>query len=210
LASLTEPADGRPPALSRATKLWIVAAVLFGCTLVIGDNVFRDHGGPTAEELATRARETAQTRVEALANQPGNIVWRKQTAENMVGAHTLQLARLNEAVGPQLASRCTPEIRRALRSALEDYVESRANAVRLAIHEPIAKDLDLDKIWQTDEDAKALADARSLLNQGYLVASEFESWSDDEDAILPLPNGVPSACSRPIDADDPVGNSQPH
>ena len=210
MASLTEPADGRPPALSRATKLWIVAAVLFGCTLVIGDNVFRDHGGPTAEELATRARETAQTRVEALANQPGNIVWRKQTAENMVGAHTLQLARLNEAVGPQLASRCTPEIRRALRSALEDYVESRANAVRLAIHEPIAKDLDLDKIWQTDEDAKALADARSLLNQGYLVASEFESWSDDEDAILPLPNGVPSACSRPIDADDPVGNSQPH
>lgn len=210
MASLTEPADGRPPALSRATKLWIVAAVLFGCTLVIGDNVFRDHGGPTAEELATRARETAQTRVEALANQPGNIVWRKQTAENMVGAHTLQLARLNEAVGPQLASRCTPEIRRALRSALEDYVESRANAVRLAIHEPIAKDLDLDKIWQTDEDAKALADARSLLNQGYLVASEFESWSDDEDAILPLPKGVPSACSRPIDADDPVGNSQPH
>ena len=52
LASFTEPADGRPPALSRATKVWIVAAVLLGCTLVIGDSFLRDHGGPTAEELA--------------------------------------------------------------------------------------------------------------------------------------------------------------
>ena len=210
MANFTEPADGRLPALSRATKLWIIAAVLLGCTLVIGVSVFRDLGGPTAEELAARARETAQTRVEALANQPGNIVWRKQTAENMVGAHTLALARLNEALGPQPASRCTPEIRRTLRWTLENYVESRANAVRLSIHEPIAKDLGLDKIWETDEDAKALADARSLLNQGYLVASEFESWSDDEDTILPLPRGVASACSRPIDAVDPVANSQPH
>lgn len=210
MANFTEPADGRRPALSRANKLYIVAAVLVGCTLIIGDNFRRYHGGPTTEELATQARETAQTRVEKLANQPGNIVWRKQTAENMAGAHTLQLARLNEAVGPQLASRCTPEIRRALRSALEDYVGSRANAIRLSIHEPIAKDLNLDKIWETDDDAKALADARLLLNQGYLVASEFESWSDDEDAILPLPKGVASACSRPIDAVDLPANSQLH
>jgi len=210
LANFTEPAGGRLPAISRATKLCIVAAVLVGCTLVIGDNFRRYHGGPTKEELAAQAHETAQTRVEELANQPGSIVWRKRTAENMAGAHTLQLARLNEAVGPQPASRCTPEIRRALRSALEDYVGSRANAIRLSIHEPIAKDLNLDKIWETDDDAKALADARWLLNQGYLVASEFESWSDDEDAILPLPKGVASACSRPIDAVDLPANSQLH
>ena len=206
MSHATEPASGSAPGLSQAAKLSIVGAALFACTLVIVDNFWRYHGGPTSEELAARAREQ-QAQTEAFGKRPANVLWKQQIVDNNISAHTQFLADLEAAVAPQPVSRCTPATRRMLRSAIVNYAAGRAGAVKLAAREPIARDLSLDKAWQTEADAQALADAQSLMSQGYLVATEFESWSDDEDAILPLPKGVSSVCTRPIDAADPADDS---
>ena len=203
MANFTEPTGARLPVISRATKLCIVAAALVGCALVIGDNFRRYHGGPTAEELAAQARTNKEARIEDLMKQPGNVVWRKQTTANNIAAHDRSLADLRAAVGPQVAMRCKPAIRRAFRSAVENYVSARAFANKETATEPIARDLGLDKVWQTDDDAQALADARALMNQGYLVASEFTAWTDDEAAIMPLTIDAVSACALPIETVEP-------
>lgn len=167
-------------------KLTLLAVLFVSATAAIVHDVAVYHGTPSEAEKAEAERMRPQ-----LARNTA------VTRDAIAYDHDNNLAELQKELAPQAESRCQGFHRRRLRNAVERYVDGRLSAWREAARNPLLAGV--EKLYDTPDDKEALRDAHDLLNQGFLLASDFPTWTEGENAIFPLPVGVSSICSRAME-----------
>ena len=165
-------------------KLGIVATVLVVCAISIAWSVWRHRNAPFVD-VSFMFPETREHVAKRLADE--NVrqnAWLMRTLARMKADHKVSLQGLTDIEQLQGVDWCDRKRRQEFRSSVHVYAVRRVNAYRNAPNEGLVDDV--AATWETLADSEAVAVAVDRMNRGYVLPSDFQSWTADYPTIYQI------------------------
>jgi len=175
----------------------IVAAGVVACAIAVAGGMWRHRNAPDVDVgfMFPEAPEHAEKRLaDERARQDA---WLSRTRVSIKRDHEVSLRDLTNAEQAPDARRCDAARRSALKASIYAYAMRRTSAYHNAPNEGLVNEV--AQTWDTLADRQAIAIAIDLMNRGYVLSSDFQSWTAEYSAIFPVqPDALP-ACAGPLD-----------
>jgi hypothetical protein len=171
----------------------IVAAGLAACAIAVAGGVWRHRNAPDVDVgfMFPEAPEHAQKRLaDERARQDA---WLVRTRASIKRDHEVSLRDLTNAERAGDASQCDAGRRSDLRASIYAYAMRRTTAYHNAPNEGLVNEV--AETWDTLADREAIAIAIDLMNRGYVLMSEFQSWRAEYSTVFPVQRDSSPACA---------------
>ncbi len=175
----------------------IVAAGLVACAIALAGGVWRQRNAPDVD-VGFMFPETQEHALNGLAEERARQdAWLVRTRAWIKQDHEVSLRDLTNAERAPDANQCDRSRRSELRSSIYAYAMRRTGAYHNASNEGLVNEA--AETWDTLADREAIAIAVDLMNRGYVLASDFQSWTAEYSMIFPVRQGSLPACPERLD-----------
>jgi hypothetical protein len=178
-------------------KLAIVAAGLALCAILLTAGLWRHRNDPPLSPAPLSTEETEQANQRAIAERARQDAWRIRSIAGLKRGHETKLHNLLQAEGMTGANTCDRTWRGHLRAGIYEYALARRSSYRSAQNAELVKET--AETWETELDRQAIDKAVTLMQSGYVVASDFKYWEPEYSDIIPVPKDIAPVCVEPID-----------
>jgi hypothetical protein len=175
----------------------IVAAGLVARAIAVAGGVWRHRNAPDVD-VGFMFPETRAHALERLAQERvRQDAWLVRTRAWIKQDHEVSLRDLTNAVRAPDANPCDAVRRSELRSSIYAYAMRRTSAYHNAPNEGLVSEV--AETWDTLADREAIAITVDLMNRGYVLPSDFQSWTAEYSMIFPVRQGSLPACPERLD-----------
>jgi hypothetical protein len=183
--------------MRQTDKRKIVAAGLVACAIAVAGGVWRRRNAPNVD-VGFMFPEPPEHAGKRLADERARQdAWLVRTRASIKRDHEVSLRDLTNAEQVGGATRCDAAHRSELRASISAYAMRRTSAFHNAPNEGLVNEV--AQMWDTLADREAIAIALDLMNRGYVVRSEFQSWTAEYSTIFPARQDSLPACAGRLD-----------
>jgi hypothetical protein len=175
----------------------IVVVGLVACAIAIAGGAWRHRNAPNVD-VGFMFPEPPEHAEKRLADERARQdAWLARTRASIKRDHEVSLRDLTNAERVGDGARCDAGRRSELRSSISAYAMRRTGAYRNAPNEGLVNEV--AQTWDTLADREAIAIAVDLMNRGYVLLSDFQSWTAEYSTIFPVRQDSLPACAGRLD-----------
>lgn len=173
-------------------KRKIVTVGLVACAIAVAGGFWRQRNAPDVD-VGFMFPETPEHAGKRLAEERARQeAWLARTRVRIKQDHEVSLRSLTNAEQMADANRCDAARRSELRSSIYAYAMRRTSAYHNAPNEELVDEV--AQTWDTLADREAIAIAVDLMNWGYVLLSDFQSWTAEYSTIFSVQQDSLPAC----------------